>query len=247
MEIQDGTADALNDAAQMAEHLPLFLDMIRAGWKIPDWLKQMEWENLKLVTLHIRSVKKLPVCSPDTPVTLHYRPDSILHLLEKSLTLHLGQKKSFSFVDERGEQIFCYLNNISFLDIWNISEKKFLDPNIIKHYSPKELESIKTSYYQTLEQDCPKGMHYISIEYECTKDIQLNFYDKAYLKSSPKKHTPSTGSIGILVHPDQKTGDHHLPLKTAVIKTPYSPDTSAVFAEVFSYYEPVAPYEETIY
>ena len=86
----------------------------------------------------------------------------------------------------------------------------------------------------------------IGIEYECSKDLNLQFYSKEYLKSVPITHKGSSSFFMMSLKPDKEIGTHNLPLKGCVIQTAVSPDTIKIAAELFSYYEKVAEWEEKV-
>ena len=56
-----------------------------------------------------------------------------------------------------------------------------------------------------LEQCCPKGMFYIGIEYECSKNYDLVFHSKQYLKSHPETRQGSSHFLMMRLKPDQET------------------------------------------
>ena len=220
--------------------------MMRAGWTVPDWLREKEWDELQLVTLKIADLKRLPGYSPQMPILIKHRPDSIRHIVEKTITLTVGKKRSFSFLDHDGEQVWCHINDVTLIDVWEDTEKQFQDPKYIKKVSPEQLAEIKESCYKALEQNCPQGMCYIGIEYECSKDFSLQFYTKEYLSSYPECHSGSAFFFLMRLKPDKDTGTHGLPLKGCVMQTPLSPDTVKIPAELFSYQEKRKEWEEQI-
>ncbi len=89
-------------------------------------------------------------------------------------------------------------------------------------------------------------MCYIEIEYECSKDISLTFYSKEYLKSRPETHTGSSSFILMHSKHNKETGTHNLRLKSYIMQTPFSPDTSKIPAELFLYCENEKEWIETI-
>lgn len=111
---------------------------------------------------------------------------------------------------------------------------------------PEWLKEAAKHSYDALKQCCPKGMCYIGIEYECSKNYNLTFYSKQYLKSRPETHQGSSHFLMMRLKPDQETGTHGLPLKGCVIQTPVPPDTIKIPAELFLYHERVDEWTETI-
>lgn len=246
LQVQGGSAGSLKYSIENYEVIKLFFDMLRAGWIVPEWLKNENWDNLQLVTLVFADVKKLQKYSPEMPITIKHRPDPIRHILEKTVTLNVGKSRSFSFVDTYGDKVQCYINKVTLIDVWKDTEEQFNDPRHTGKVSAKQLQEIKDKCYETLEQSCPKGMCYIGIEYECSKDISLQFYSKEFLKSVPATQRGSSGSLLMRLKPDKETGKHDLPLKGCVIQTAVSPDTTKIPAEVFLYFEETAEWEERV-
>lgn len=226
--------------------IELFFSMIGAGWAVPDWLRDIDWEGLQLVTLRFPNIKRLPNYSPDMPLTITHRTDAVRHIVEKTVTLTVGKKRSFSFTDHNGEEAWCHINKISLIDVWKDTERQLSDPKYIKKVTEGRMQEVKEHTYQALEQSCPKGMCYVGIEYECSKDYQLQFYTKEYLKSRPVAHHGSASFFLMRLKPDQETGIHGLPLKGAVIDSPLSPDTVKIPAELFLYYEKPVTWEEQV-
>ena len=246
LKVQGGCGTPLMHADQDYRTIHLFIEMMRAGWIVPDWLREKEWDELQLVTLEIAGLKRLPKYSPQMPILIKHRPDPVRHIVEKTITLTIGKKRSFHFTDHSGEQIWCHINNVTLIDVWEDTEKQFHDPKYIKKVPPQRLAEIKENCYKALEQNCPQGMCYIGIEYECSKDFSLQFYTKEYLRSYPECHSNSVFFFLMPLKPDQDTGIHGLPLKGCVIQMPVSPDTVKIPAELFSYQEKRGEWEEQI-
>lgn len=246
MRVQGGQGTPLGFAVQDYKTLQLFLDMMSAGWVVPEWLKEEEWDNLQLVTLELADVKRLSSYSPEMPITIRHKLNPVRHILEKTVTLHVGKSRSFTFTDHTGEQVQCHINTVTLMDVWKDTEEQFHDPRYTKKVSPEQLQQAKEHCYRALEQSCPKGMCYIGIEYECSKDISLQFYSKEYLKSCPQKHSGSASFLLMRLKPDKKIGTHGLPLKGEVIQTPVSSDTFKISVELFSYYEKTEEWEECV-
>ncbi|MCM1086994.1 MAG: hypothetical protein NC419_02480 [Muribaculaceae bacterium] len=246
LQTQGGTSGSLEYSIEDYRTIQLFLDMMSAGWIVPEWLKDTDWTDLQLVTLHISNMEKLPDYSPDMPITITHTPDSTQHILEKTITLNVGKSRSFSFTDDYGDNVQCHINNVTLIDMWKDTEEEFKNPKLSEKFSPKQLEQARKQMYDTLKQCCPEGMCYIGIEYECSKNYDLIFHSKQHLKSRPETRQGSTYLLMMHLKPDQETGTHGLPLKGCVIQTPVSPNTTAIPAELFLYYERVAEWTETI-
>ena len=246
LKVQGGNGSPLKYSEQDYRTITLFIDMMRAGWVVPDWLREEEWDNLQLVTLHIADIKRLPKYSPEMPITIKHRPDPIRHIIEKTVMLTIGKRRSFHFTDHSGDEVWCHINRVTLIDVWKDTEEQFNDPKYFKKVPPERLQEIKENCHKALEQSCPEGMCYIGIEYECSKDFNLQFYTKEYLKSYPESHNGSAIFLMMRLKPDQETGTHGLPLKGHVIQTPVSPDTVKIPAELFLYFEKPLDWVEQI-
>ena len=246
LQVQGGIGGSLKYSSEDYGTIQLFFDMMDAGWTVPEWLKDTDWDNLQLVTLNISNREKLPAYSLDMPITIMHRPNPIRHILEKTVTLNVGKSCSFSFMDHYGDKVQCYINNVILIDVWNDTEKQLNDPKLKERFSPEQLQQARKYSYDALEQNCPKGMCYIGIEYECSKDLSFTFYSKQYLKSRPEEHRGSASFFLMGFKSDKKTGTHNLPLKGCVIQTPVPPDTAKIPAELFLYFEKVDEWTETV-
>lgn len=243
---EGGDSGSLRFSTEYYRTIELFFSMINAGWIVPDWLRETDWENLRLTTLRFRNVKRLPKYSPEMPVTITHRPDPKRHIAEKTVTLTVGKKRSFRFTDHSGEEVWCHINKVSLIDVWENTEKQLSDLQYTRKIPEEHLREIKKDFYQTLRQTCSKGMCYIGIEYECSKDYQLQFYTKEYLKAKPEASHGSAAFLLMRLKPDHEIGTHGLPLKGTVIDTTVSPDTVTIPAELFLYYERSPEWEEQV-
>ena len=250
LQVRSGTGGALKYEKENYGTIQVFFDMLRAGWTIPDWLKNEDWDNLQLVTLVIEGMKKLPKYSPGMPITIKHSPSAVQHILEKTVTLNVGKSRSFRFVDSYGDEVQCYINNVTLIDVWKDTEEqlkqRLSDTKYTEQFSEEQLQEINEQYYKVLEQSCPKGTYYIGIEYECSKDLSLQFYSKEFLRSYPITHEGSAAALFMSLKPDKKEGAHNLPLKGCVIQTAVSPDTTKIPAELFLYMEKIDGWEEKV-
>lgn len=246
LQVQGCSSTLLEYLIQDYGEIQVFLEMLRAGWVIPEWLKNKEWDNLQLTTLEFEDVKKLPKYSKEMPIIIKHKPNPIQHMLEKTITLNVGKSHSFSFTDNYDDKVQCYINNVSLINVWEDMEEQFSAPQYTKKFLPEQLQEIQKKCFRALEQSCPKGMYYICVEYECSKDFNLQFYSKEYLKSCPEKHEGSASLLIMTKKPDKEIGSHNLPLKSCVIQTAVTPDTSKISAELFSYFEKVDAWEEEV-
>lgn len=246
LQVQGGQGGSLEYSTDDYGTIQVFFDMMSAGWVIPEWLKDADWSTLQLVTLKIANIEKLPEYSPEMPITIKHRPDPVGHILEKTVTLQVGKSRSFSFIDNYGDKVWCHINNVTLTDVWKNAEEQIKTVKRTGRFSSEQLQQAKKYTYDALEQSCPKGMCYVGVEYECSKELNLVFYSKQYLKSRPEVHRGSSTFFLMHLKPDKETGTHNLPLKGCVIQTPVSPDTVTVPAELFQYFEKAVEWTETI-
>ncbi len=251
LQVQGGTSGALEYSVDDYGTIQLFSDMMSAGWRVPEWLKGTDWDSLQLVTLNITNsiadMEKLPHYTPEMPITITHSPDSIGHILEKPVTLHVGKSRSFSFIDDEGDTVWCHVNSVALIDVWKNTEEELKNPKLAERFSPEQLEEMRKHMYDALKQCCPEGMCYIGIEYECSKNYDLVFHSRQYLASRPETHQGSSHFLMMHLKPDQETGSHGLPLKGRAIDTPVPPDTTKIPAELFLYYERIDAWNETLH
>ena len=100
--------------------IQLFFDMMNAGWTVPKWLKDMDWNDLHLLTLNIADTEKLPRFTPQMPITITHSPNPIQHIIEKTVTLNTGKSHSFCFLDRHGDEVFCHINSITLTPLYNL-------------------------------------------------------------------------------------------------------------------------------
>ena len=246
LQVQGGSGGSLKYSEENYEVIKLFFDMLRAGWIIPEWLKNEEWDNLQLVTLDLSDVEQLPEYSPEMPIIIKHRPSFIEHIVEKTAILNVGKSRTFNFVDNYGDKVRCYINNVTLIDVWKDTEEQFKNPKYTENISEEQLQEIKKECFEALQQSCPEGMCFIGIEYECSKDISLQFYSKEFLKSYPETHNGKATSLFMRIITDKETGTHNLPLRGYVIQTAVSLDTSKIPAELFLYLEKTDEWEEKV-
>lgn len=245
LQVQESSGSPLKYINDYGE-IQLFFEMMKAGWVIPEWLKNEEWDNLQLTTIEFADVRKIPNYSKKMPIIIKHNSNSIQHILEKTITLNLGKSHSFSFTDNYGDKVQCYINNVFLINAWEDMEKQFSAPQYTEKFLPEQLQEIKKHCFRALEQSCPKGMYYIGVEYECSKDLKLQFYTKEYLKLLPKEWEESVSILMMNTKPDKEIGIHNLPLKSCVIQTAVTPDISKIPAELFSYFEKIDAWEEEV-
>lgn len=246
LEVAGGNVGSLGYEAENIRTIQMFLDMIRAGWEVPDWLRDEEWKgnHLWLVTLRLANVERLPEYAPGMPIVLSHDSYAISHIAEKTVTLQVGKGRSFSFTDHCGDEVWCHVNNVVLVNMWKHGEERFLDPRYREHFSEEEIQKMKEEFFQALEPNCPKGMCYLGVEYECSKDYALDFESKEHLKSCPTSHSGSASVVCMLWKPDHPYGEHGLPLRGNAIQEPFPPDTLKVPAELFSYQEKKEGWDE---
>lgn len=213
MQVQGAAGGPLAFSSDDYGTIQLFSDMMSAGWQVPGWLENEEWDCLQLTGLTIAGLEKLPAYSPEMPITITHRPAPVRHILEKAVTLQVGKRRSFSFTDNHGDEVWCHINNVTLIDVWKSTEEQLNDSKLAENFSPEQLAQAREHRYKALEQNCPEGMCYAGIEYECSKDLCLTFYTREYLKSCPTTHHGSSYFLLMRLKPDKETGIHGLPSK----------------------------------
>lgn len=118
LKTEGGCGGPLKYSEQDYRTITLFLDMMRAGWTVPEWLKHENWDNLRLVSLTIAGRKKLPGYSSEMPISITHKPGPVRHIVEKSVSLTVGKERSFRFTDHTGDEVWCHINQVSLIDVW---------------------------------------------------------------------------------------------------------------------------------
>ncbi len=245
LQTQGGTGSPLKYGLDDYGNYQLFFDMLSAGWKVPEWLRDADWDGLQLVTLRAEA-DHLPRYSEDLPITITHRPDAVAHIIEKPVILHVGKACSLSFTDHMKETVWCHVNQVTLIDVWKQAEERFRDPALADKFTPEQIAQAEKMSEEVFAQECPRGMYYIGVEYECTKDVGLMFYSEQFLKSRIQPSSGSVFLVGAFLKPDQKNGVHGLPLKGCVIQTPVPEGTASLRAELFCYHEKVSDWTETV-
>lgn len=239
LRVGSASAGTLEDAG---ESVPLFWEMMKAGWSAPSWMREVEWDELRLVTLELDGADRLPEYAPGMPVGLIHEPLPRAHLLEKTVTLQVGKSRTLSFQDSHGERVWCHINRVFLIDVWESLEERWADAARTGRFSAAELEQARRDCAPALGRSCPGGMRYVGLEYECSRDLSLQFYTKDYLRSRPEA---SGGiSLAMTLKPEQAVGAHGLPLRGEVLQTAVPPDTVRIPAELFCCYETAEVWEE---
>lgn len=246
LSIRGGSAGPLQYSLEDWGVIQVFLDMLSAGWAVPDWLADLDWSELALVTLDVPGLEKLPDFSSEMSGTLTVRPDPVRHLIEKPVTLTVGKPRTLHFLDQNGSEVECHINNVTLIDVWAETEQQFNDPRYAELVTPEQIAEIRKSCFETLAQNCPRGMCYVGVEYECSRDMSLQFYSREFLRSVPEPDHGSASIMMMRLKPDRETGSHGLPLRGCAIETPVPPDTTKLAAELFSASELIPPWEERI-
>lgn len=234
--VQDGSG---------VNYTQLFLAMLDAGWAVPKWLSGKRWYDLRLTTLDIAG-QSLPEYTPDMPITIKHRADSIQHIIEKPITLTVGESCAVSFVDSTGKTVWCYVNDVILIDMWRAMKKMFNDIKALQDLLPKELDKLKDKLQKEAARSHPQGMGYIGIVYECTQKKELVFYTQDFLEGYPQSADQAYHLPGMRSPFAQATGTHGLPLQLSIIETMVPADTVTLAAELFAYREPVEAWTERV-
>lgn len=103
-------------------------------------------------------MENLPEFTPDMPITITHGPIPLRHIVEKSVTLNVGESRSFHFTDGYGDEVQCHINNVTLIDVWKDTEEQWNDSRLAERLSPEQLEQARKHSYDALKQNCPKGM-----------------------------------------------------------------------------------------
>lgn len=60
-------------------------------------------------------------------------------------------------MDNYGDKVKCYINNVYLIDMWKDTEEKFHDPRYAENFSEEQIQEMKKRHYEILGQSCPKG------------------------------------------------------------------------------------------
>ncbi len=249
-ELQGGSMGNLSQA-EFAEAYFFFQQMIENGWSIPEEspFYRLDWNCIGLAELRLsESGEKLPeLTGAVSQLTLW--PTSRDYIVQVPVRLERGKTAELRFVlEEDGEEIVCYINQVKLLEPLKEEQKKFNDAQyqerILQHVSAEEFETMKKTALDSIKAQCPAGMGYFTVEYECTKDnFSAQFYAAEELDCirEPAKTTVIGGSSGptsvILMggksNPDQETGPHGMRSRCAMIQHAVPVGTEILEAELF--------------
>ena len=192
---------------------------------------------LQLVVLDLAAINTLPAYSQGMPIFLEHGVEWVRHTLGKTITLRVGQPRTFSFAVDNSGKAQCFIHRVWLIDVWESVEEQFRNLERLHTASGKDLQRAKSDCFQLLEETCPKGMCYVGVSYECSRDFSLQFYAKQYLASRPKAQTNHSDDLGMRIKLDQERGAHQLPLKACVIQTPVPATAQKIQAELLFYDE----------
>ena len=264
LQLTGGSSSAVQQGEDM-ESVFILAEFIKTGWHLSkDHLFARKcFESLMLTTMDIEGNVESLSQLEGQPIKATYRQTSQSFLLEKSITLEvgnlgLGKKKSFKFKLDEDRECRCYINKVEINDLRAGYEEKFKDPRYLEHMTKEELEEMKQQSLKMLDEHCPIGMGYVFVEYECSEPIHLDIYSKETFKN-PKKalenHTEkkigndekikgdieyllrekSSSDMVIMAKSDEPIGPRGLCQKISVIQMPIAKETEKIKAEIFSY------------
>ncbi len=242
LRVEGSTSGNLGNEHHVEASIQVFLDMLSAGWQVPEWLKTKNWSELNLMEARLKPIRRLPACSQDTPVALCFGPEPVGHRVKKSLTLTVGKPCGFRFTADNGQTAACYITEVELADPWEQAEERFNDPRFVQNFSPEQLEAAKSSFFSQLAKSFPRGTRCLSLEYECDQPLDLHFFTKEYLRAPV---VPSSGSIAFFGKPSSPRGAHGLPLRRFVFEEAVSPDCTKIPAELLLYYEMIPEWRVT--
>lgn len=251
--LQGGTGGNL---AQMeyAEAYFFFQQMMEKGWRLSEEspFYHLEWKCMGIVTLHLRdSYEKLPVLTGEIErVTVG--PTHKSYIIQKPVRLERGKTGQLSFfLEEGGEEIVCYINQVDMMEPLAEERKRFADPQYqeraLQHVTAEEFEQMKKMALESIGADCPEGMGYVTVEYECTREnLSAQFYATRYLDSIPEPKNGATAMLMMGGRPEQETGPHGFRNRCAVIQYAVPVATEALDAELFMMTETIPEKEVAV-
>jgi len=218
----------------------MFLRMVEAGWKLPEdsVFYDIEWDSYVITNVELEGeYDHLPEWTEEMQALVYAKQQG--GMIEQPVLLECGKTKELEFSLSDGTLAHCYINKVFVFNMWEEQEKKFADSEyrarILQRISEEEFEEMKKNCFETLQEQCPKDLCYVALYYECDRELSLNFYDTEYLNTIPKPKEGSCSSMAVMIRPEQKTGEHGLPLKGAVFQKPVPKDTVSLEVELFSY------------
>lgn len=234
-EFEVDSSECQRMSTQDWEHLLLISKFLNNGWH-PN---EIDYQNIDMLFLTslvlVGDYNSIPTFNQNSELRFVMAPRSIVHQVEKPITLVAGGKYSdkIMFRDATtGEEHWVQINSVYLLDLWEEMDKTFANPKIQEQMTPEEINQARVEFEKDFLKICPMGMYFPVIEYECDEDISLQFYSKSYLNAKPLQRS---SSMGFIFCPDQPTGILGLKLKAAVIQEPVPANTSTIEAELFQY------------
>lgn len=244
--LQGGSAGNLSQTEFAKAHL-LFRQMIEQGWHIAENspFYKMDWKRIRLVELQLEDPVEVQLAGSVRKLTVG--PTSRDYIVRVPVRLERGGSAKLSVpLEKGGEEVVCYINQVTLLEPLVKEREKFKDPQyrerILQHVSEEEYETMKDTALDTIARMCPEGMGYFTVEYECTRDnfsAQFNAAEELDLASPSAGTTVIGGSFGatsiILLgsSPAQETGPHGLRSRCATIQYAVPAATEALDAELF--------------
>lgn len=205
-------------------------------------------ETICITECHFENETFFSDFDPDRPldISLTVGADNIEHCIGNIVhTLKPGEIINERFVFSEGKGY--YLNALVFHDIHAETEAEYTDEQIRQMeesgLTQEQIAEMNEQYAAALFNLCPKDHVLLMLEYESEDDIQLTFYDKAFLDAPPDP--PVSGSMGMIAFSGSADlGPHGHRLQYCMIRPVPKAFDEAVEIELFSWYEVLK--EETI-
>ncbi len=231
----------------------LFEKLLQAGWCVAEDspFYEAQWEFLEITRVELREeMECLPKWKEAIDIMFDSKPQ--IAVLEIPIELQPGEenRQEIHFRLQDGQEATCYINRVYLSDVWAEEKSKFEDSayreRILQHVSEEQLKQVKEQLFEVLADICPQGMCFPVIEYECTEEINLQFYDKAYLDMLEEPKKGGATSLIMRAKPQMEVGSHGLKMRACIIQSPMEPAVENIVAEIFSYTELIQKKCETI-
>jgi len=220
-------------SAQDWESLLVIARFLDNGWEPND----VDYQNVDMLFLTSLTLDgdydAIPAFDPDSEMRFIMRPHSVVHQVEKPITLTVGADypDKITFQDAAtGAEHWVQINRVYLSDFWGEMEKTFTDPKLQAQMTPEEIAQARSDFEKRFMAVCPRGMYLPVIEYECDDNIFLQFYSRSFLDAKP---VATGSSMAFMVQPSNPTGILGLKLRAAVIQEPVPVNTKAIEAELF--------------
>lgn len=210
-------------------------EFMKLGWS-PEWLDDVYAEQLFVTYFELESEDfKNVKPSASSAIVFEERPYVVSRYVGLPITLQIGENypEKLWYKDEHSDELqWAQINRVFLMDVHAEMLKMYQDPQLVEKFDELQLRKMKAELESHLLQICPHGMFFPVVEYECfDEDISLQFFSQAYLEETPR----SSGAVGFITGTDKMTGKLGNRLKTCVVQTPVSENTTTIDVELLGY------------